>query len=98
LSGFDPRTELGAPLLKSLKERKKMEFEKIQEIISDTMGIAPEKIMMSTSFTEDLGADSLDIYQIIYALENAFEVKFLIEDADKIRTVGDAVSYIRNAV
>ncbi|MDR2749627.1 MAG: acyl carrier protein [Clostridiales bacterium] len=73
-----------------------MEFEKIQEIISETMGIAPEKITMSTSFNDDLGADSLDIYQIIYALEAAFEVKFLNEDADKIRTVGDAIAYIRN--
>ncbi|MDR1537240.1 MAG: acyl carrier protein [Clostridiales bacterium] len=74
-----------------------MEFEKIQEIIADTMGIAPEKITMNTSFTEDLGADSLDVYQIILALEQTFEMEFLNEDSDKIRTVGDAVSYIQNA-
>ncbi|MDR3240452.1 MAG: acyl carrier protein [Clostridiales bacterium] len=73
-----------------------MEFEKIQEIIASQMGIAKEKISMDTSFTEDLGADSLDVYQIISELEDIFELEFSNEDAEKIRTVGDAVAYLQN--
>jgi acyl carrier protein len=73
-----------------------MEFEKIQEIISEQMSISKEKITMETSFTEDLGADSLDVYQIISELEDIFGMELSNEDAEKIRTVGDAAAFIQS--
>jgi acyl carrier protein len=74
-----------------------MEFEKIREIVAEQMEIDKEKITMETRFTKDLGADSLDIYQIISELETVFDLEFSNEDAEKIVTVGDAVTYLRNA-
>lgn len=75
-----------------------MELDKIKEIISEQMGISPDKITNETSFTEDLGADSLDIFQIISELEEAFDLEFSNEDAEKFKTVGDAVDYIKAAI
>lgn len=72
-----------------------MEFDKIKEIISEQMSISEDKITMETTFTEDLGADSLDIFQIISELEEEFHIEFSNEDAEKIKTVGDAVNYIK---
>ena len=65
-----------------------MEFEKLQEIIAEVLNVDPEEITMDTTFVDDLGADSLDVFQIIMG----------IEDAEKIVTVGDAVEQIKNAV
>lgn len=75
-----------------------MEFEKIREIISEQMSVDGEKITMETSFTEDLGADSLDIFQIISELEEVYDIEFISEDAENIKTVGDAVEYIKKFV
>ena len=72
-----------------------MEFEKLKDIIVDVMGCNPDEITMDTTFVDDLGADSLDIFQIIMGIEDAFDID---EDAEKIATVGDAVEQIKNAV
>lgn len=73
-----------------------MEFDKVKAIIAEQMGISEDDIAMETSF-EDLGADSLDIFQIISELEEAFDMEFANDDAEKIKTVGDAVEYVKNA-
>ena len=73
-----------------------MEFEKLKDIIVDVMGCNPDEITMDTTFVDDLGADSLDIFQIIMGIEDAFDIE--IENAEKIATVGDAVEQIKNAV
>ena len=72
-----------------------MEFEKIRDIIAEHLGKDKNEITMETSFSEDLGADSLDLYQIISELEEAFGAELEAEDAKKITTVGDAVEYIK---
>lgn len=74
-----------------------MEFEKIREIIAEQMSISEDEITMDTTFVEDLGADSLDVFQIISDLEDHFDLEFQNEDAEKIKTVGDVVEYIKAA-
>jgi len=74
-----------------------MEFEKIKTIIAEQLGNDEASITMETSFIDDLGADSLDLFQIISELEEAFDMEFDQADLDKVRTVGDAVKYIQNA-
>ncbi|MCB7303213.1 acyl carrier protein [Bariatricus massiliensis] len=74
-----------------------MEFEKLQEIIADVLAVNAEEITMDTTFVDDLGADSLDIFQIIMGIEDAFDIEIDNEDAEKIVTVGDAVEQIKNA-
>ncbi len=75
-----------------------MEFEKLKDIIVDVMRCNPDEITMDTTFVDDLGADSLDIFQIIMGIEDAFDIEIENEDAEKIATVGDAVEQIKNAV
>ena len=72
-----------------------MEFEKIRAIIADQMSISEDKITLETSFTDDLGADSLDLFQIISELEEEFNMEFSNDAAEKIKTVADAVEYIK---
>ena len=79
------------------KEIKLMEFEKLQEIIVDVLNVNPDEITMDTTFVDDLGADSLDIFQIIMGIEEAFDIEIANEDAESIVTVGDAVEQIKNA-
>ena len=74
-----------------------MEFEKLQEIIVDVLNVSPDEITMDTTFVDDLGADSLDIFQIIMGIEEAFDIEIANEDAESIVTVGDAVEQIKNA-
>ena len=74
-----------------------MEFEKLQEIIADVMNVPKEEITPDTTFVDDLGADSLDIFQIIMGIEETFDIEIDNEDAEKIVTVGDAVEQIKNA-
>lgn len=74
-----------------------MEFEKLQEIIVDVLNVNPDEITMDTTFVDDLGTDSLDIFQIIMGIEEAFDIEIANEDAESIVTVGDAVEQIKNA-
>ena len=75
-----------------------MEFEKLHDIIVDVLNVNKEEITMETKFVDDLGADSLDIFQIIMGIEEEFGVDIDNEEAEKIVTVGDAVEQIKNAV
>lgn len=75
-----------------------MEFEKLQNIISEVLSVEPDTITMDTAFIDDLGADSLDIFQIIMGIEEEFEIEISNEDAENIVTVADAVEQIRNAI
>ena len=75
-----------------------MEFEKICEVIAEQMGVNEEDIKMETSFTKDLNADSLDILQIITEREEAFGMEFTGENAEKLKTVGDVVDYIKRSL
>ncbi len=75
-----------------------MEFEKLQGIISEVLQVDAETITMDTTFVDDLGADSLDIFQIIMAIEEEFDIEIANEDAEKIVTVSDAVEQIKNAI
>ena len=74
-----------------------MEFEKIRDVIAEQMGVDKDSITTSTTFADDLNADSLDVFQIISELEDIFGMEFANEDADKIRTVGDAADFIKKA-
>ncbi len=75
-----------------------MEFEKLQQIIADVLNVDTDEILPTTTFVEDLGADSLDIFQIILGIEEAFGIEIPQEEAEKISTVGDAAEAIRAAV
>ena len=74
-----------------------MEFEKLREIIADVMNIDEKEIKDDSSFENDLGADSLDVFQIIMGIEDAFDIEIDNDEAEKIVTVGDAVEQIKNA-
>ena len=75
-----------------------MEFEKIVEVIAEQMDIPKDSITPETTFAEDLNADSLDVFQIISDLEEIFGMEFSNEDAESIKTVGDAAEYVKKAV
>ena len=75
-----------------------MEFAKIKEIIVDVLNVSEEDITMDTTFVDDLGADSLDVFQIILGIEEALDVEIDNEEVEKIVTVGDAVEQIKNAL
>lgn len=75
-----------------------MEFQKLKEIIVDVLNVDMDDVTMETTFVDDLGADSLDIFQIIMGIEEAFDIEIENEEAEKIVTVGDAVEKIKNAI
>ncbi len=70
-------------------------FEKIKEIIVEQLGVAENTVTMEASFIDDLGADSLDIVELIMALEEEFDLEIPDADAEKIVTVSDVVDYIK---
>ncbi|MDR0931290.1 MAG: acyl carrier protein [Clostridiales bacterium] len=73
-----------------------MEFEKLKEIIVEQLGVDEEQVTMEASFSEDLGADSLDIVELIMALEEESGVQIPDEEAENIKSVGAAFDYIKN--
>ena len=75
-----------------------MEFEKLQNIIAEVLNVETDEISLNTTFVDDLGADSLDIFQIIMGIEEEFDIEIPTEEAEKISTVGDAVEQIKNAL
>lgn len=69
---------------------------KVKDIIVDQLGVEAEKVRMESSFIEDLGADSLDIVELVMAMEEEFDLEIPDEDAEKMKTVGDVVSYLQS--
>lgn len=70
-------------------------FDKVKAIIVDQLGVEEDEVTPEASFIEDLGADSLDIVELIMALEEEFEIEVPDEDAEKLQTVADAIGYIK---
>ena len=72
-----------------------MIFEKVREIVAEQLGISEDEIKLETNFVDDLGADSLDLFQVVMELEDAFDVK--VEEVERLKTLADAVKYIETA-
>jgi acyl carrier protein len=85
-SAFNP-TETAFMADKSIEE-------KVKDIIVEQLGVNPEQVTPTASFIEDLGADSLDIAELVMAFEEEFSVEVPDEDAEKLQTVGDVIKYI----
>lgn len=75
-----------------------MEFEKVRAIIADVLNLDENEITEESAFVDDLGADSLDIFQIIMGIEEELDIEVNVEEAEKIVTVGDAVELIKKTV
>ena len=73
-------------------------FEKVKNIIVEQLGVAETSVEMESSFIDDLGADSLDIVELVMALEEEFDIEIPDADAEKVVTVGDVVDYIKENV
>ena len=73
-----------------------MEFDKLKKIIAEVLNVDPEEITPETTFMEDLGADSLDVFQIVMGLEDEFDIEIPAEKVEKIATVGEAVNLIKD--
>lgn len=71
-------------------------FEKLVEVISDGLGVDAEEITLDTNFKDDLGADSLDLFQMVMALEDEYGIEIPAEDLNDIATVGDVINYLRD--
>ena len=75
-----------------------MEFEKLKKIIAEVLNVDEDEITMDTTFVDDLGADSLDVFQIIMGIEEEFDIEIANEEEEKIVTVSDAVEQIKYAL
>ena len=73
-------------------------FERVTKVIVDRLGVDEGEIKLEASFRDDLGADSLDVVELVMELEDEFDMEISDEDAEKIATVGDAISYIETKV
>lgn len=82
-------------MVNSRKEKKIM-LEKVKEIVAESLNVEESTLSETTSFKEDLGADSLDLFEMVMAFEEAFEVEIPSEDLEQITTVGDVVKYIES--
>ncbi|MBQ8327226.1 MAG: acyl carrier protein [Lachnospiraceae bacterium] len=74
-----------------------MEFDKLKQIIASVLSVDPNEVKVETTFLEELGADSLDVYQMVLAIENEFDIELKEEDVEKISTVGEALDLIKNS-
>lgn len=74
-----------------------MELKKLQEVIAEVLNVDPREITEKTTFLDDLGADSLDVYQIIMGIEDAFQIEIPAEKVEGITTVGEAVELIKSS-
>ncbi len=74
-----------------------MELERLQEVIASVLSVDPKEITLETTFLEDLGADSLDVFQIIMGIEEVFHIEIPADKVERITTVGEAVELIRNS-
>ncbi len=74
-----------------------MEFEVLRELLVKILGVAPDEVTTDSNFEEDLGADSLDMYQVVMQMEETFQVEVIPEKIEKIKTVSQALDYIRTA-
>ena len=75
-----------------------MEFEKLKKVIAEVLNVDPDEITLETTFLDDLGADSLDVFQIIMGIEEEFDIEIPVEKAEKITTVEEAVELIKAAL
>lgn len=75
-----------------------MELEKLQKIIAEVLNVDTEEVTPDTTFVDDLGADSLDIFQIVMGIEEEFDIEIPTEDVEQITSVGDAVEQIKRLV
>ena len=75
-----------------------MELEKLQKIIAEVLNVDTEEVTWDTTFVDDLGADSLDIFQIVMGIEEEFDIEILTEEVEQIVSVGDAVEQIKRLI
>ena len=75
-----------------------MEFEKLKKVIAEVLNVDPDEITMESTFMDDLGADSLDVFQIIMGIEEEFDIEIPADKAEKISTVEEAVELIKSAL
>lgn len=75
-----------------------MEFDKLKQIIASVLGVDPNEIRLETTFMEDLGADSLDVYQIMMGIESEFEIEIDPEKVEAISTVEEALKLLKNSI
>lgn len=86
------KKDIAIPVWKGVKG---MSFDKVKDIVVEQLGVEESEVVMEASFIDDLGADSLDIVELIMALEEEFDMEIPDKEAEKIATVGDAVEYIK---
>ena len=73
-----------------------MEFEKLKKVIAEVLSVDPDEITMDTTFTDDLGADSLDLFELVMALEEEYSIEIPTEEYENLDTVSDVINYLRN--
>ena len=73
-------------------------FERVSKVVVDRLGVDEGEVKLEASFRDDLGADSLDVVELVMELEDEFDMEISDEDAEKIATVGDAISYIEKKI